>query len=368
MKKFAPYIAATALFIAMTIGYNRNVFSWGLFDLFLDSFRAQEGIKKVEDFDPDRDILYLPPLGDKNLFEAINDLSICRRRDVRRFVYAYLTNGRQYTIRAIRNSYRYEQAIDAIFSKYPEIPPEIALLPLLESGFNPFAVSRSRAVGLWQFVANTSVPLGLRRDRWIDERRDVEKSTEAAIRHLKNLYGIFGSWELTLAAYNGGAGGVKRAMIRSGASNLWQLCETGALRPETAEYVPRFIALVLIYRNQRLFNIRDEVETPEQCGYEKFELDSPVRLCDVAGITGTPLQTLRELNPALMADMTPPDIRNYPLCIPQDALGKLTQNQDRLYQARIGRVVPYRVKRGDSLSSVSRKFKKKTPGSLNSTI
>jgi len=162
------------LVITIIICDETQLLSWGLFNLFADTQYTTEGMEKIESFDPDRDILYLPEIKDKDIFQAARDLSICRHNAVRRHIYLYLTKGRQYLIRAIENSYHYNDMIDEVMKKNHDLPEEIGLLPLLESCFNPQAVSSSKAVGLWQFVDNTARPLGLRHDRWIDERRHVK--------------------------------------------------------------------------------------------------------------------------------------------------------------------------------------------------
>ena len=231
MKKLMLCILIIVISAASLISLDGKLLSRNILSLYEDSNFIKEGLKRVEEFNPDEDAIYLPPLGKKDLFESINDMSIFHRKDVRKYIYIYLTKGRKYIIRALRRSNLYIDIIKEKFKRYPEIPEEIVLLPLLESGFNPYAVSRSRAVGLWQFIRPTSRILGLKNNRWIDERRDVEKSTHAAIRHLKNLYGIFQSWDFTLAAYNGGAGHVMRAMKKTDKRNFWELHKTGVLKP-----------------------------------------------------------------------------------------------------------------------------------------
>ncbi|HMB21110.1 MAG TPA: lytic transglycosylase domain-containing protein, partial [Spirochaetota bacterium] len=222
MRK-ATYIALFVLLLSLTlVSMDTRSFCWNLLDLFNDTVYSEEGLQKAIEYEPNMDHFFLPSIEGKDLFASIDDLSICRREEVRRYLYMYLTVGREYVKNSIHRSYMYMEIIEDVMEEYPEITRDMALLPLLESGFNPRAVSKSRAVGLWQFMYPTSQMLGLKINNWVDERRHIEKSTRAALRHLKNLYSIYGSWELSLAAYNGGAGHVSRTMKRTGIRDYWK--------------------------------------------------------------------------------------------------------------------------------------------------
>ncbi len=315
-----------------TMLYESRIFSRGMFDLFRDNRYSLSGIRRVENFNPDTDILYLPRLGSKGLFASIDDLSICRRKDVRSFIYLYLTVDREYLIRAITRSGIYLDVIEGIFRENPDMPADLALLPLLESGFDPTAVSRSSAVGLWQFMRNTSSMLGLRSDGWIDERRHIEKSTRAAIRHLRNLHSQFGSWPLALAAYNGGSGQISRAMRRTGAKTYWDLVNTGSLSDETSQYVARFAALAIIYHNQDLLGLEVQKPRPLFAETETVRFAQPVDIADIAEICGTAAGTLKALNPELSVDRTPPAPRGYALRLPKGA-GRLLLANGRMVSA-----------------------------------
>ncbi len=346
------------LIVLIFFGYNKWLFSWGLFDLFKDNQYSTEGMLRVDKFNPNRDILYLPKLKDKKLFQAVNDLSICRKREVRKYIYLYLTAWRPYTVRAMGRSQLYLKIINDIFEQNKDIPKEIALLPLLESGFDPMAVSKSKAVGLWQFLRSTARHLGLRGDKWIEERRDIEKSTEAAIRHLRNLHRIFNSWGLALAAYNGGGGKVKRAMQKTGAKDIWQLQASNSLSMETREYLPKFLALLIIYQNQSLFGIDDEIGGVSQEETSNIELNYALRLSDISKYCGVDRKTILKYNPELRRSITPPTVKTFSLRLPTGAVKKFKKNKKKLYKRKISRVKLYRVRRGDSISKIARKHRK----------
>lgn len=363
--KWTKIIGYAIIVAASLILTETQLLSWGLFNLFTDTRYSQEGLEKIDSFDPDKDILYLPPLEGKDMFEATRDLSICRNKAVRKHIYLYLTSKREYLVRAIERSYRYEDMIREVMEKNKDIPAEVALLPLLESCFDPRAVSSSRAVGLWQFVGNTSKPLGLKSDQWIDERRDIEKSTTAAVRHLRNIRGSFPDWALTLAAYNGGAGYVKRAMEKTGVRDFWKLREGGFLRDETSEYIPKYIALMVIYKNQRLFGVSDEITVPKKIKTDMYTLQRPADLRDISRIGGVTIQTLRDLNPEINAYLTPPGTRNYQLRIPAGSKKSLEARAEELNKTRKTGVIGHRVKKGESVTSIARLYKKKLHSSSN---
>ncbi len=349
-------IILIAVAISATLIFDKNLFSRSLFNLFIDKVYTEEGLERVVNFDPDNDILFLPDLENKDFFQSVNDLSICRRREVRKFVYIYLTTGRKYIKRSIENSDSYLGIIEDIIKKN-DIPMDISLLPLLESGFNPYAVSRSKAVGLWQFIQGTSVRFGLKTDKWIDERRDIEKSTHAAIRHLKNLYKIFGNWELTLAAYNGGAGQVKRAMLKTGKKSFWELRKTGILFKETSEYVARFAALLLIYKNQEIFDIEDELKLIEIPETEKIVLEYPVNINRISKISGISTSTLKKLNPQLKRNITPPYYKKYTLRLPVEAKERLKKNEKIIYRIKFTRLKRHIVRKGESIYKIAKLYR-----------
>lgn len=344
------YILLAAFFILTAGTGGAKLHAWTLFDIMT-------GISNDEtenSFNPEKDILFLPELENKDLFASIDDLSISRKKEVRKFLNLYLSRGRGFTVRGIERSSLYKDKIDQIFAENPDIPADLAFLPLLESGFNPVAVSRSKAVGLWQFMSNTSAPLGLQNTKWIDDRCDIEKSTKAAISHLRNLHRTFGSWELALAAYNGGGGHVRRAIEKAGGAwDYWTLLEHDVLHRETSEYVPRFIALLLIYKNQDFFGIADDINPREPIVSDIVTIKHPVTLNSISRFSGVPTETIRRFNPELRSNQTPPTNNGYALKLPPEGAQKLESNLEQLYKQRIRTTKSYTIKKGDTLSSIA---------------
>lgn len=326
----------TLFFIPIIIiGYNHKVFPVEFFKLFSGTDFSENRLREVRNFDISYNREDLPVLEDKELFESIDDLSICREIRVRTCIYMYLTTGREYLVKSIERSYFYIDIINEIMKKNPDIPEDIALLPLLESGFNPYAVSRSNAVGLWQFIRSTSAGLDIKSNSLLEERRDIEKSTEGAIRHLRYLHRVFKSWGLALAAYNGGEGQITRAMNRTGAKNIWELIESGKLTRETTEFVPRYAALVVIYNNMRLFGLDRDITPPRRVKTEIVKLDYQLNIKILAAVCDIDPEEIKRYNPELNGHITPPASDNYQLRLTEESARKYHLNINNLYAARI---------------------------------
>src|SRR5262245_43808691 len=184
---------------------------------------------------------------------------------------------------------------------------------MIESGFNPVAVSRAGAKGLWQFMAPTARRYGLRVDDWLDERLDPEKSTMAAARHLLDLYQVFGSWNLVQAAYNAGEMKILQAIRAMGTSDFWTLRGSRILRDETKNYIPTVQAATVIARAPERYGF---VVTPaEPLQYEVVTVPKGTSLRLVAVESSVSLESLERLNPELRLKTTPPD-GPYPLKVP----------------------------------------------------
>jgi membrane-bound lytic murein transglycosylase D len=218
-----------------------------------------------------------------------------------------ITEGR------LARSGRYLPMILDIF-KEKGLPEELVFTAMIESGFNPVAVSRAGAKGLWQFMAPTARLYGLRVDRWTDERLDPEKSTVAAANYLRDLYTVFGSWDLAQAAYNAGEVRVQQAIQGSGSRDFWVLHRRSPhLLPETKNFVPAIHAATLIGRQPEQYGFTVVPEEPVR--YDVVTVPKGSRLMRLAGLSGVALADLEQLNPELWQKQTPPDAP-YELKIP----------------------------------------------------
>lgn len=198
------------------------------------------------------------------------------------------------------------------------LPEELAYVAMIESGFNPLAVSRAGAKGLWQFMAPTARRYGLRVDRWVDERFDPVKSTHAAAAYLSDLHAMFGCWALAKTAYNAGEMRVSRAIQATGSNDFWVLAQSRHLAAETKNFVPRIHAVTLIAREPERFGI--EFAEYEARPAELVTVPPATDLRRLAVRTGIAAQTLRALNAVLIRGVTPPGAP-YELRVPAGTRG-----------------------------------------------
>jgi membrane-bound lytic murein transglycosylase D len=210
------------------------------------------------------------------------------------------------------------------------LPEELVFTAMIESGFNPVAVSRVGAKGMWQFMAPTARRYGLRVDRWLDERLDPEKSTVAAANYLKDLYSIFGSWELVQAAYNAGEMKVLRAIQGTGSRDFWSLTQTRFLMDETKNFVPAIHAVAIIGKGPEQYGFAVTPEEP--LSYEQITVPRATSLKHVASVSGIPFDELIRLNSELRLKQTPPDAP-YHLKVPLGSAVALQTGLDREAEA-----------------------------------
>ena len=231
------------------------------------------------------------------------------------------------------------------------LPRELVDVALIESGLDPFVVSPAGAVGPWQLMADTAQQLGLRRDDWIDERRDWARSTDAAGRYLGDLHARFGSWPLALAAYNAGPATVTAAVRISNSNDFWVLAASGALPAGTTRYVPKALATMLLARD------------PARCGFNQVQVDAaePFEEVEVPGGTpldalarrsGVDLPTLVNLNPGLRRGRTPPGRTAWRLRVPTEAVARV--HQALAAEPAGGRVLEdHRVRFGERVADIA---------------
>ncbi|MGD9056331.1 MAG: LysM peptidoglycan-binding domain-containing protein [Desulfobacterales bacterium] len=263
---------------------------------------------------------------------------------------------REFFVQSYKRSGRYRQHIVAALRE-AGLPEELSWLPLIESGFKVKALSRSRALGLWQFIPSTGYKFGLKRNKLIDERMDPEKSTRAAIDYLKELHAIFGDWTTVLAAYNCGEGRVLNVIRRQNLNyldNFWDLYER--LPRETARYVPRFLATLHILDQPEKYGLNlAAVDMPPQ--YETVTISKQVHLKDVARSIDVSENEIYELNPELRYKICPED--EYPLKVPPYKGEFLLAQLDKIPVSRPPQraYVYHRVRPGQTLSLIAKRYR-----------
>lgn len=268
----------------------------------------------------------------------------------------------------------FEQALDR-----HGLPLELKYLPVIESALNPVAVSRAGATGLWQFMLRTGKGYGLEVNSLVDERRDPYKSTEAAVRYLKDLYAIYGDWNLVIAAYNCGPGNVNKAIARSGGKrDYWEIYYR--LPKETRGYVPAFIAANYIMNYYTDHNICPANSSTLTVALDTVQVNERIHLAQIAGVLGEPLAELQRLNPQYKKSVIPGDFKTHVLVLPTDKIVAFIHKNDTIMNYDKSRYfthrantddfldgtgagttsgnttnVYYRVKKGDTLGAIARR-------------
>jgi membrane-bound lytic murein transglycosylase D len=283
-----------------------------------------------------------------------HDLPLTVNDQVLSFVNFFQTpRGRAIVETGLRRAGRYREMISRVLRE-EGMPQDLIYLAQAESAFQPLALSRAGARGIWQFVAYRGKEYGLRHTWWIDERQDPEKATHAAAQHLRDLYKLYGDWYLAMAAYNCGPGNVQKGIERTGYADFWELYKRNVLPRETRNYVPIIIALTLIAKDAAHYNIQVEPEAPVPSDVVKPGRAIDLRL--VAETIDVDVETLRSLNPSLLRLATPDD-PSFELHLPPGTAQK--------FSAEIADIPPdkwvswrrHRVETGETLTSVAKKYR-----------
>jgi peptidoglycan lytic transglycosylase D len=283
-----------------------------------------------------------------------HDLPLTVNDEVLQFLNFFQTpKGRDIVENGLRRSGKYRDMISRVLRE-EGLPQDLIYLAQAESAFQPLALSRAGARGIWQFVAYRGQQYGLRHNWWIDERQDPEKATRAAAQHLRDLYGLFGDWYLAMAAYNCGPGNVQKGIERTGYADFWELYKRNVLPRETKNYVPIIIALTLIAKDAAHYSIQADPEAPVPTDVVKP--GRPIDLRLVAETIDVDVETLRSLNPSLLRSATPDD-PSFELRLPQGTGEKFT--------AEIATIPPdkwiswrrHRVELGETLASIAKKYR-----------
>jgi peptidoglycan lytic transglycosylase D len=283
-----------------------------------------------------------------------SDLPLVLNDQVAMFI-NYFSNprGRATLEHAWARAGRYHDMISRTL-KEVGVPQDLIYLAQAESGFQPLALSRAGARGMWQFMAGAAEIYGLERSWWVDERQDPEKATLAAARHLKDLYNQFGDWYLAMAAYNSGASTVQHAVERTGYADFWELYRRGVLPQETRNYVPIILAETIMAKNPEQYGLQPVAPDPPP-QTDQVTINYPVDLRLVAECLDTSVDYLQELNPSLLRMTTPKD---------QSFTLKLPAGSQEKYETAVA-VIPldmrtywryHRVEYGDTLPSIARKY------------
>lgn len=321
----------------------------------------------------------VPLFNDRTLSERLQKLDanspfdLVFNESVRRFIEVYSVRKRVVVSRVLGLSHLYFPLFEEQLDRY-NLPMELKYLAIVESALNPRAVSHSGAGGLWQFMYGTGRMFGLNNTSYVDERRDPYKATVAACKYLKYLYGMFGDWQMVLAAYNSGPGTVTKAIRRSGGKKTyWEI--RPFLPTETQNYVPAFIAVNYIMNHASDHNLYPISPKREFFLPDTLHINRPVNLKRAAELMNMDVSDLQFLNPAYKLDVIPATEEGGIICLPGTKVGTFLSLQESIFRTsreapvvyaqaaavvqekRVSeRKVWHRLKRGETLATVARRY------------
>lgn len=313
--------------------------------LELEPFQFQEG-----------DDLNIEALaGEQPKKEPDFDIPIVINEKVEQFIHYFQTTRRDRFVTWLARSGRYIPVMKKLLKEYG-LPEDLVYMAFIESGFDPYAYSRSKAVGPWQFISLTGKRYGLRVNWWVDERRDPEKSTIAAAKYLKDLYETFACWYLAAAGYNAGEYKIVKAMKRYRTEDFWKLTKVRYLKRETKNYVPLMIAAALVAKDPEKYGF-DDVEYQEPLRYEKVKVPELTSLSLVSKACGTSLEEIKNLNPELRRGVTPPNETDYEIKIPSCKKGLFLVTFEILQPFEKFEFKTHLVKKGETLKGIAKRYR-----------
>src|SRR5271154_1003072 len=345
-----------------------------LFDQIVDTMRSYDldnteadetdntgqGMSEPAPIDEIADLTTLPSgdprLAQKAIAELMkvpHDMPLCVNDSVLQYLSFFQTeHGRLIVETGLRRAGRYKEMIRRVL-KEEGMPQDLIYLAQAESAFQPQAVSRAGARGIWQFMPYRGEEYDLERTWWVDDRSDPEKATRAAARHMRDLYQMFGDWYLVMAAYNSGPMNVVKAVERTGYADFWELQQRHALPKQTQNYVPIIIALALVAKDPALYGVQVAPEKPAP-----VDVIHPAHAIDlrlVADATGADLDDLRELNPEMLRSVTPSD-PNFELKVPTGFAEKFNANIQQVPEEKWTSWRLHQVENGETVADVARRY------------
>lgn len=306
----------------------------------------------------------------RRLEELDSPLQLPYNSTVRSFIVSYSERNPKEMQRIMGLCEHYMPIFEEVFDSYG-LPLELTALSIVESRLNPKATSKSGAKGLWQFMFPAARAYGLEISSFVDERMDVYKSTDAAARYLRDAYGEFGDWSLAVSAYNCGFGNVRKAIkLAGGKSDYWSVYPY--LPTETRSYLPAMIGALYTLRYHRELGL-EPLPCPLPSNLDTVHVQGKMHLRQVSEVIGTPLDSLRSLNPQYKHDIIPSTGKEYVLTLPEDDalafVGRTDSialhNADKYLASSVirsiensgtGETVFYRVKQGDTLYSIASRY------------
>jgi membrane-bound lytic murein transglycosylase D len=284
--------------------------------------------------------------------------------DVKHWITIFTEKERDLFENYLRRGEPYKKVITQVL-KEQGLPTDLYYLALIESGFSNNATSHASAAGMWQFMKPTGKRYGLQVDHYADERRDPIRATRAAAQYLNDLHNVFQSWYLAMAAYNAGEMRIMNAIMNGNSRDFWSLVKAKKLPKETMNYIPKFLAAVIIGHNPEHYGFENYKTNKVLPELELVQVPSPVSLSTVAKVTGLSQPLIAGYNAHLRGQMTPSNVRSYDIWVPKNAVELFADKEAQLTRYRgtyraseaIAETSFHRVRRGENLSTIAGKYK-----------
>lgn len=286
--------------------------------------------------------------------KIVCDFPIIVNKQVEFYLDQFQNKQRGTFTRWLERSARYLPVISKELKK-ADLPQSLAYLAMIESGFNPSAYSHAHAAGLWQFIRSTGANYGLRINSWVDERRNPEKATKAAVAYLGALHKRFGDWQLAVAAYNAGEGKIARGLKKYNAENFWELADHDYLSLETKRYVPKLIAAIIVANNLEKYGFKN-LTYKKPVLYDLLKVPSRSRLARIAAAGSFSVKELRRLNNELLKNQVPPTTGGYSIKIPTGSRNRIAADLLRTHTGDNEGMVKHTLRKGETLSRVSKRY------------
>lgn len=295
----------------------------------------------------------LASMARRELISVKHDLPLTVNPAVLQYLSFFTTpRGRSVVEHGLEREGQYDAMVRRVLHE-EGVPEDLVYLAQAESAFLPDAVSRVGARGIWQFMPYRGEEYGLERNYWIDERSDPEQATHAAARHMRDLYDMFGDWYLVMAAYNSGPLTVTRAIERTGYADFWELQKRGVLPKQTQNYVPIIIAMALVGKDPQAYGIHVDSEKPLQV--DTVKPGAPIDLHLVADASGADLDSLHDLNPELLRNITPSD-PSFELRLPAGTAARFEEKIQQVPEEKWTSWRLHEFENGETLSGVARTY------------
>lgn len=294
-------------------------------------------------------------LGDWPKKEPRFDIPIVVNGQVEHCIVLFQTRIREKFVTWLSRSGKYSPFMRNLLREQG-LPEDLVYMALIESGFDPYAYSRSKAVGPWQFIDRTGKRYGLKVNWWVDERRDPEKSTIAAAKYLKDLYEMFACWYLAAAGYNAGEYKIIRAMKRYRTEDFWTLTKHQYLKRETKNYVPLMIAAAIVAKDPEKYGFAG-IEYEEPLRYEKVKVRELTDLSHIAKACEISVEEIKDLNPELRRGVTPPNEPEYEIKIPFDKASLFAKNFEAMQPFEKFPFRTHTVKKGETLRGIAKLYR-----------